>query len=146
MTENSSVVLPYSYTQFNGKLYSYHYWSLKDSIIISSEYPFSAGDIVDVVAVDEEKRVVTVRPATNREAKRTLLILSNDIPLGGDSDYRFWFDGCEPLVQHESTNEGNKIYSFVVLVDSENASIKGYNRCLDTRIQFQIVDREKLNG
>lgn len=146
MTENSSVVLPYSYTQFNGKLYSYHYWSLKDSITISSEYPFSAGDVVDIVSVDEERRVVVVRPAADRNAKRTLLVLSNDIPLDGDSDYRFWFDGCEPLIQHESINEGNKIYSFMVLVEGENAFIKGYNRSLNTRIQFQIVDREKLNG
>lgn len=145
-TLNSSIVLPYSHTQYNGKHYSYYYWSLKDSIVILSEYPFSAGDIVDVVDVDVVNRVITVQPATNRESNRTLLILSNDIPLGEESDYRFWFDNCDPLIQHESVNDGNKIYSFVVIVNSENACIKGYNRSLDTRVQFQIVDREKING
>ena len=103
-TENSCVILPYSHSHFNGKHYSYHYWSLKKSISILSDYPFNAGDVVEILEVDLEKRVIRVQPSARKETTRSLLILSNDIPLDERSDYRFWFTNCELILQLVNQN------------------------------------------
>lgn len=140
---NSIVKIAYSPTQYDGKRYSYKYWSLKNVITISSTSEFKSGDVVRIVSIDYKNNEVIVEPVTNSYDKvnSILICTSNDVPLSDIDIYKFWYHGCDLLLSCESKTEGNKIYSFLVLAHTDIAQIKGYCRDSNTRISFQIFNK-----
>lgn len=138
---------PYSATSFSNGKWSYQYWSLRVSITLVSTRRFFAGDIVKISSIDEENRVITIDAAeaeiVNPNQHPSLILVSNDIPLEEDDTYQFWYYGCERVVSFESKDQGNKIYTFALLVKESNACIKAYCRESKTRLSFQIFNNRE---
>lgn len=139
---NSTVKIAYSPSQYDGKRYSYKYWSLKNVITISSVSEFKSGDTVRILNIDYKNNEINVEPVTDSVDTNSILICtSNDVPLSDLDVYKFWYHGCDLVLSCESKMEGNKIYSFLVLAHTDIAQIKGYCRDSNTRISFQIFNK-----
>jgi hypothetical protein len=145
--------IPYTATALINEKWLYTYWSLKSSVIIASPYQFIAGDIMKLVSIDKEKRIINIDKIDKLEFESeigiklgSILLISNDIPLDENDNYRFWFYGCELLMQLESIDQGNKVFTFVVAITEENACINAYCRETNAKLNFQIFDKEVING
>ena len=119
-------------------VHTFNYWSLQNKFSIVCPYEFRAGDVLSVVKVDPKSYTIYAAPDTSGvECNSYFAFMSNDIPLSEDDSYEFSFAYCRALLQHEARHNGNKLYTFGLIVDSTPAYVRGYNRA-GQRINFAI--------
>lgn len=140
-------IVPYSSSSPAGsKDYRYCYWSLKDVITLSAPEPFFTNDIMLVKEVNTETNTIYLESCGHSLSELSssdtipcmLVLVSNDIPLDEDEDYTFSYQGCEHILHFYTTENGNKIYSFALKVNSLVASVRGYCSRNRNNISFQV--------
>jgi hypothetical protein len=149
MLNSRRFVLPYNST-FNSAtgLHSFHYWSLHDRFTLQSPFEFRAGDVAQLASVDLLQRVVNLVPVSDSEpCSSNLVFVSNDIPMDADEKYELEYAYCTPLLIHETTHHGNKIYTLLLITESEHAYVRGHNLgSYKTRQRFSFVINSRVNG
>lgn len=106
-----------STVKFNG-LHLFNYWSLKQKLSIGCSEKFYKGDVVQLLHVSATEARVELDPTGTppRLVEQCLLFISNNIPVPAEDDFKFTASGCRILLTAESVEDGNKIYSMLVLV------------------------------
>ena len=121
-------------------IHSFGYWSLHDQFVLASPYAFRVGDVVRLVSIDESRRLINILPVVEGQcADSCFVFLSNDIPLSSQDTYEFEYVHCHPLFSHRAEHNGNQLYTFGLLVESDVAFVRGYSRAPSAqRLNFTI--------
>jgi hypothetical protein len=67
--------------------------------------------------------------------------------MDADEKYELEYAYCTPLLIHETTHHGNKIYTLLLITESEHAYVRGHNLgSYKTRQRFSFVINSRVNG
>lgn len=145
MLNSRRFVLPYSSTlDAKTGLHVFHYWSLKDRFTLQSPFEFRAGDVAQLASVDPLNRVVNLVPISEPLPPAGLVFVSNDIPLSADEDFELEYVYCTPLLVHQTIHHGNKVYTLLLITESDHALVRGHGRStrrVRERFVFHINSR-----
>ena len=130
-----------AYDQGTGS-YTNIFWSMQQSIRISSPVRYYKGDVLEVVGMGNgEVRVLPLseQPEENQEYP-VLVFMLTSVSLCEDSDYEFRSsNGVQPVLIREVVKGGNKRYMMFVSVPQKSHSIlSGIDKESGTRIEFNI--------
>lgn len=136
---------------------SYEFWFYSDLIRIIGDKPFARGDVVEILAIDEEKKEIKIEvlgdpniedvPSQVLEKELPVfMFLVTPLPLDELSDYNFYCDNdnCKFLVIKSSIKSRNKRYVVCCLINGESVRVKAVESV--TKAEFEWVVSNNINN